>query len=188
MLQKDLKIGLIVGLVIAAAVVLKIATNPRLSPQARLEQIHDNAALQEDPVAADDAVHNEIPQLTPVSPVRQDFSQITDSSSRIIEGDNPQINNLKTISSGVIEPATVSPVPNSPENAPPAVADFSQSGQAEKLKTLKSHIVQKGETLSAISSIYYGTPNKWKKIFDANRGTIKDPNKVNQGIKLIIPD
>ncbi|MGD8499903.1 MAG: LysM peptidoglycan-binding domain-containing protein, partial [Phycisphaerales bacterium] len=60
--------------------------------------------------------------------------------------------------------------------------------QAEKIRTEKFHIVSKGETLSKISYKYYGSAGKWQKIFHANRKTIKDPDKVTPGTKLIIPD
>jgi len=48
--------------------------------------------------------------------------------------------------------------------------------------------VLKNETLSAISQRHYGTPNQWRKIVEANRDTIKNPNKITPGTKLIIPD
>lgn len=60
--------------------------------------------------------------------------------------------------------------------------------QTEKIKPQKFHIVSKGETLSTISVKYYGSAGKWQKIFDANKGIIKDPNKLIPGTKLIIPD
>jgi nucleoid-associated protein YgaU len=56
------------------------------------------------------------------------------------------------------------------------------------VKTQTIHIVSYGETLSAISAKYYGSANKWHKIFNANRSRIKDANKLKPGIKLIIPD
>ncbi len=54
-------------------------------------------------------------------------------------------------------------------------------------QTTKFHIVQKGDTLSKISSIYYGTANNWQKILNANRNIIKDMNKLTPGTKLTIP-
>lgn len=86
--------------------------------------------------------------------------------------------------------------PETEDNQPPPVAaapltelpDLSQYEQTEKIKTQKFHIVQKGETLSRISSQYYGSAGKWQKILEANRQTIKDANKLTPGMKLIIPD
>jgi nucleoid-associated protein YgaU len=54
--------------------------------------------------------------------------------------------------------------------------------------TFRIHVVQRGETLSAISQRYYGSVNKWQKILDANHKTLKNPNNLTPGMKLIIPD
>ena len=50
------------------------------------------------------------------------------------------------------------------------------------------HIVQKGETLSQISARYFGSADNWKKILDANKKNIKNPNKLIPGTRLFIPD
>ncbi|NQV04749.1 MAG: LysM peptidoglycan-binding domain-containing protein [Candidatus Omnitrophica bacterium] len=50
------------------------------------------------------------------------------------------------------------------------------------------YVVKKGDTLQKISSELYGTTKKWKKIFDANKDTLKDPDKIRVGQKLVIPD
>jgi len=71
---------------------------------------------------------------------------------------------------------------------PTELPDLTQYEQAEKIKTQKFHIVRKGETLSKISSQYYGSAGKWQKILEANRQTIKDANRLIPGTKLIIPD
>jgi nucleoid-associated protein YgaU len=60
--------------------------------------------------------------------------------------------------------------------------------QAEKIATERFHIVRKAETLSDISRRYYGSASKWQKIVAANRKTIRDPDKLTAGTKLIIPD
>ena len=49
------------------------------------------------------------------------------------------------------------------------------------------HVVQKGETLSKIAEHYYGDPNLYPKIFDANRDVLTDPNMIRVGQKLRIP-
>jgi nucleoid-associated protein YgaU len=49
------------------------------------------------------------------------------------------------------------------------------------------HVVEKGETLSKIAEQYYGDKMLYPKIFEANRDTLKDPNKIQVGQKLRIP-
>jgi nucleoid-associated protein YgaU len=44
-----------------------------------------------------------------------------------------------------------------------------------------------GDTLSKIAKKYYGDANKYMKIFDANKDQLKDPDKINVGQKLKIP-
>lgn len=52
----------------------------------------------------------------------------------------------------------------------------------------KYHAVSNGETLSGISFQYYGTENKWQKILDANKNTIRDVKNLKPGMRLIIPE
>lgn len=49
------------------------------------------------------------------------------------------------------------------------------------------HTVTSGETLSAISQRYYGTPNRWQEIFNANRDVMSSPNQLALDMKLRIP-
>jgi len=60
--------------------------------------------------------------------------------------------------------------------------------QPETMKPPRFHLVRQGETLSEISGKYYGSTGKWRKIFEANRGTVQDANTVRSGTKLVIPD
>lgn len=45
----------------------------------------------------------------------------------------------------------------------------------------EKHLIKSGETLGTISNEVYGTPHKWKKIFENNRDLIKDPNLIFAG-------
>ncbi|MBK4990495.1 peptidoglycan-binding protein LysM [Pseudomonas sp. S36] len=48
--------------------------------------------------------------------------------------------------------------------------------------------VEKGDTLSAISKKVYGDPNKYQKIFEANKPMLSHPDKIYPGQVLRIPD
>jgi nucleoid-associated protein YgaU len=52
----------------------------------------------------------------------------------------------------------------------------------------KTYTVVPGDTLSKIAKQFYGDMNKYMKIFDANKDQLKDPNKINVGQTLRIPD
>jgi nucleoid-associated protein YgaU len=62
----------------------------------------------------------------------------------------------------------------------------SESG-ADAFDATQWHEVKKGETLWKIAEQYYGDGNLYPKIFEANRDTLKDPDKINIGQKLRIP-
>ena len=52
----------------------------------------------------------------------------------------------------------------------------------------RTHVVRKGETLQKISQQYYGTSKNYMKIYNANKGVLKDgPNKLTVGTKIVIP-
>jgi hypothetical protein len=44
-----------------------------------------------------------------------------------------------------------------------------------------------GGTLSGVARLFYGDPNKWHQIYEANRKTIKNPNVLRGNEKLVIP-
>jgi lipopolysaccharide biosynthesis regulator YciM len=50
-----------------------------------------------------------------------------------------------------------------------------------------THVVGPGETLSSISSKYYGNPNLWQKIFEANKSLLTTPESLRAGQELVIP-
>jgi nucleoid-associated protein YgaU len=57
------------------------------------------------------------------------------------------------------------------------------SGQNQRRYTVKP-----GDTLSRISYQFYGDASQYKKIFDANRGILRDPNTISPGQELTIPE
>lgn len=49
------------------------------------------------------------------------------------------------------------------------------------------HLVQRKDTLYGLARQYYSDASQWRKIYEANRERISDPNVINVGMKLIIP-
>lgn len=65
----------------------------------------------------------------------------------------------------------------------PVTAAIEPAAQEE----FTNYTVQKGDTLQKISMKLFGTTKKWTKIFDANKETLKSPDKVRPGMVLKIP-
>ncbi|WP_343109861.1 LysM peptidoglycan-binding domain-containing protein [Clostridioides difficile] len=51
----------------------------------------------------------------------------------------------------------------------------------------KTHKVGKGDSLWSLAKKYYGKGDLWKKIYDANKKLIKNPDLIKDGWVLIIP-
>lgn len=52
---------------------------------------------------------------------------------------------------------------------------------------VRTYRVQKGDTLSSIASKMYNDSTAWRKIFDANKNTMKSPANLTVGQTLVIP-
>ena len=51
----------------------------------------------------------------------------------------------------------------------------------------RTYVVVKGDSLSKIAKREYGDANKWRAIYEANKGSIKDPDLIYPGQELTIP-
>lgn len=49
------------------------------------------------------------------------------------------------------------------------------------------HDVAAGDTLSAMAKKYYGDASQYRRIFEANRDQLSDPDKIQVGQKLKVP-
>jgi len=158
-MQKDFKIGLAIGVMLAAGTVLWLATLPNLSARARAIQAAENV--------------NPSPQIPPIasSPVT---SPIPSDSE--IRNTNDELRDTKYDTPRSAEPASEIRTTNNEQLT-------TNTKQSQRI-----HIVQKGDTLSSISAKYYGSVRQWRKIVLANRDNLPDPNRLTPGIKLIIPN
>jgi nucleoid-associated protein YgaU len=58
---------------------------------------------------------------------------------------------------------------------------------APELETARTYTVRSGDSLSAIAKREYGDASAWRRIFEANRDQIKDPDLIHPGQELKIP-
>jgi nucleoid-associated protein YgaU len=68
-------------------------------------------------------------------------------------------------------------------------ADFpvDPSLQQQTGSGMRTYKVKSGDTLSKISKEFYGSPNGYMKIFEANRDQLTNPDKIQVGQELKIP-
>jgi nucleoid-associated protein YgaU len=69
--------------------------------------------------------------------------------------------------------------------APLPQADGAPS-PADSVET-QLYVVVKGDSLSKIATGQYGNAQKWRRIYEANRDLIKDPDLIYPGQQLRIP-
>jgi len=180
---KDYKIGLVSGSVVAVIALIWVATRPSLSPEARM--LRSSQAASHGPAVrlvdrgSSQTGDGNASAVAPASLGSIISSQQKDRRQQAKDNDSP----------GPM-PQASTPNPQSAIHTPQSntVPDLTIYEKAEKIKTTRFHIVRREETLSAISRQYYGTPNKWRKILEANNRVIRDPNKLQPGTKLTIPD
>lgn len=65
--------------------------------------------------------------------------------------------------------------------------DFSNVQSGGSSTATKVYEVKSGDSLSKIAKREYGDAQKWPKIFEANRDSIKDPDLIHPGQVLKIP-
>ena len=70
--------------------------------------------------------------------------------------------------------------------APPSTAPTATRADGPAAERI--HVVEKGDTLSALSKKYYGRASDYMKIYDANTDMLKDPDKIYPGQRLKIPN
>lgn len=82
---------------------------------------------------------------------------------------------------------TISPEPAAAKPAARKTTAKPKEKYAPAKAGSRTYVVRKGDTLQEISKKFYGTTKSWRKIADANKSKVKDPNKLQIGTKLVIP-
>ena len=56
-----------------------------------------------------------------------------------------------------------------------------------KSDAARSYVVKSGDSLSKIAKQVYGNTDDWRRIYDANRDIIQDPDLIHPGQTLRLP-
>lgn len=76
--------------------------------------------------------------------------------------------------------------PKKPDFSDVTTGGSSTAREAEA-PTEATYTVVSGDSLSKIAKRFYGEANQWRKIFDANKDQIDDPDLIHPGQVLRIP-
>ena len=138
-------------------------------------------------------VDGKVVTLTGTAPDVVTKRQIMESFNQAFPKAENVINSIRPVQAGSAQPPAHTPVSaGSPLPGPsiggPSAAAPSAAPSATAVATARVHVVAKGDTLSAIAKKYYGKAGDYMKIFEANKGILKDPDKIFPGQELKIPD
>ena len=61
------------------------------------------------------------------------------------------------------------------------------SARTNEVKGVRVYTVEPGDSLAYISLQFYGRPNDYLRIFEANSDTLSSPDLIRIGQRLIIP-
>ncbi|MHC4517380.1 MAG: LysM peptidoglycan-binding domain-containing protein [Planctomycetota bacterium] len=162
------------GVVLGFVALIWVATRPSQSPQARMLRPSTTSSREGLPT-----------EILPPS-----LSGAARPGSGDPSGESLPASPIGAQPSGAFQQSSAPPFPVADRATPsrPEESDQTRYEREEKITTTRFHIVRPRETLSAIAKQYYGSPNRWPKILEANRDILKDPNKITPGAKLTIPD
>ena len=76
----------------------------------------------------------------------------------------------------------------SSSTAPSAPAGGPAASDLEKQKTMRMYVVESGDSLSKIAKKFYGDASAWKRIYEENREVIHNPDMIQPGWRLKIPE
>jgi nucleoid-associated protein YgaU len=179
-MQKDFKIGLIVGLILVIGVIFGLSTRRHLSLQTHLMQSYQDQDANEPSSETSEVATSEVE-----SPIPADSPNLP-ATLEVAAHDPPPMSAPVPLSQTTAYPVTAesTSAPQTQSSITPQISKPVHQTTAPR----RYHTVQSGETLSGISQHYYGSAVKWRKILAANRDILSNPNKIRPGMRLVIPD
>ena len=85
------------------------------------------------------------------------------------------------------KPADFSNVRSGSSSTAPDAPSAQPGGTAGSTGPIQTYVVVKGDSLSKIAKQYYGDANQWRRIYDANRDQLSNPDLIHPGQSLKIP-
>ena len=85
-------------------------------------------------------------------------------------------------------PVVVAPAPAEPVICVPAAETPAKPAPVPVKELDRVYTVVQGDSLYGISTKVFGTPRHYERIYEANRDRIKDPNTLQVGINLKMPE
>ena len=170
----------------------------------RLNQTAGSA--EQSKAEADRSAQQNIESLTAqLNAARRDLQSARDANSRLVEGnvnserdraaalaqlrtDNAALASRLTQAQGTLDQIASAarlgtPAASIASGNPAPIPVVSTAQPA----TVRFHTVGEGDSLSRISMRYYGTPNRWQEIFNANRDVLQGSSTLRVGMQLRIP-
>lgn len=171
---------LIVGIVVMSLAVSGCVSISKYTPQSEEKDkpvMKMGGTGKEQPKVKVEVELLEAPDLSRFSEPRTSDKEITGNRGYLVGGPSAAATEKE-------QPKTWwSSMPEEPVN----VATESAPDVVEAKPVMTKYKVKKGQTLADVSKDVYGTTKKWRKIYEANKSKIKNPDKIYAGQVLNIP-
>jgi chromosome segregation ATPase/phage tail protein X len=115
----------------------------------------------------------------------REFSRQTQNTGASLASENARLRTALAVASRA--PAAATSQPTRPVPVTVAAAAPAAPAPAAPPTAPRTYRVASGDTLSRISSRYYGTASRWQDIYNANRDQLRSPDVLPLGVELKIP-
>jgi chromosome segregation ATPase len=115
----------------------------------------------------------------------RDLLRQVQNSNAGFAAENARLRAALAMAGGAL-PAGLASHPVRPAMAAASVAT-PPAAQVNAAPAPRTHKVVSGDTLSQISSRYYGTPSRWQDIYNANRDKLRNPDVLPLDVELKVP-
>jgi nucleoid-associated protein YgaU len=89
---------------------------------------------------------------------------------------------------GIVRPVQPATRPDNPLRTASARPMARLDDAAAQTAGMRRHVVRDGDTLFSLARQYYGDPERFGVIYQANRGVLETPDPLPVGADLVIPD